>query len=681
VLVLCLGAWPRTAGAQGPAVTPDGVKPDCVEPDRVEPETIGLDGGKPEGAKPVAADDVGLFDLTLEQLMDVEVSVAARHGERLRDVPAAVYVLTGDEIRRAGHTSIQEALRMVPGFHVAHWKSAGWDVTARGFTGSLSSINESFANQLLLIIDGVSVYSPAEAGIWWPLYDVPIDDIDRIEIIRGPAGTLWGTNAMNGVVNVITKHPKDTQGGQITGTAGEMELRGHVHQGGKLGENGWYRAFVSYGNHQPLPNSDGHRFQEDWRIASAGVRADWDLGARGRTRLFTTIYTSEFGEQPVDAGILGLAEFDDTPKNGGMLLGSWEFGEPSDVQRVQGWYSADWQKQLNLDMDVQNVDLEYTRHTQLSEENALTWGLGYRLAQTNLESDKGFNDFDPEFRRTHGGRLFLQDELAIPSLDSKATVGAQLEVETLGGLTVQPNLRWMWNATEQTSIWAGISRAVRTPSREEVDLLGYDDPNLPPTFIGNKDFRNEKVLAHEIGIRTNVTEKVQVDVTAFYNKYDDLQTFEFDPNGLVTYGNNAHAVAYGAELALDLDLTESWRVRSSYTYFDMDFETNGNAAGGSIDDKDGLVPQNHASIRSYYDLGESWELDTGLYWSDWLPFWDNPAIFRVDARLGWKPSSHVEFSLGVQDAQDTQHPETGENFTTFGGEVHRNIYASLRLSY
>src|SRR5688572_932003 len=147
--------------------------------------------------------DADRFALTLEQLMDVEVSVASRHGEPLRDVPAAVYVITGDEIRRAGHTSIQEALRMVPGFHVAHWKSAGWDVTARGFTGSLSSINESFANQLLLIIDGVSVFSPAMAGIWWPLYDIPIDDIDRIEIIRGPAGTLWGTNAMNGVVNVI----------------------------------------------------------------------------------------------------------------------------------------------------------------------------------------------------------------------------------------------------------------------------------------------------------------------------------------------------------------------------------------------------------------------------------------------------------------------------------------------
>src|SRR5690349_1036964 len=255
LLLFCLAAPWRSSSAQEPTLV-------LAPPD--------------EDAKPRA-----LFDLSLEELLDVEVTVASRHGERLRDVPAAVYVLTGDEIRRAGHTSIQEALRMVPGFHVAHWKTAGWDVTARGFTGTLGAnetLNESFANQLLLIIDGVSVFSPAMAGIWWPLYDVPIDDIDRIEIIRGPAGTLWGTNAMNGVVNVITKHPKDTAGETFTSFVGEMEQHGHFHEGGKLGDNGWVRAYVSYGEHKALPNSEGHSFHEGWRIGSAGLRADWDLG-------------------------------------------------------------------------------------------------------------------------------------------------------------------------------------------------------------------------------------------------------------------------------------------------------------------------------------------------------------------------------------------------------------------
>ena len=175
---------------------------------------------------PVEAAGDDLFELSLEELMNVEVTVAARHGEPLREVPAAVYVLTGEEIRRAGHTTIQEALRMVPGFHVAQWETSGWDVTARGFTGSLSSIHESFANQMLLVVDGITLNSPVMAGIWWPLYNIPIDDIDRIEIIRGPAGTLWGANAMNGVVHVITKHPKDTTGGMLSTTVGEMEQNG-----------------------------------------------------------------------------------------------------------------------------------------------------------------------------------------------------------------------------------------------------------------------------------------------------------------------------------------------------------------------------------------------------------------------------------------------------------------------
>jgi iron complex outermembrane receptor protein len=461
------------------------------------------------------ADD--LFELSLEELMNVEVTVASRRAEPLRDVPAAVYVLTGEEIRRAGHTSIQEALRMVPGFHVAQWETSGWDVTARGFTGSLSTINESFANQLLLVVDGITLNSPAMAGIWWPLYDIPIDEIDRIEIIRGPAGTMWGANAMNGVVHVITKHPKETQGLLATSTIGRNEQRGGLRQGGKLGDNGWYRAFASYAHHDALPNADGDTFPEDWHIGTGGLRADWDLGERGRTRLWTLFYGSEFGDDPVDNGILGLPQWDDTPKNGGVALASWEFGPPEDTQRIQGWYTGDFQKQTNLDSSVQVIDVEYTRYTQLSERNQLTWGLGYRLSMTDMQSDNGYNDFDPQYRNSSAGRVFAQDEIAFPALKSKLSFGAQLEQSDVGNFSYQPNVRWMWHATEQTALWAGISRAVRTPSREEIDIIQYFDPVQPPFFLGNRQFENETVLSYEIGVRTNITERAQLDLSTFYN--------------------------------------------------------------------------------------------------------------------------------------------------------------------
>lgn len=632
---------------------------------------------------PIEGGGGDLLEYSLEELMNVEVTVAARHGQPLHDVPAAVYVLTGEEIRRAGHTSIQEALRMVPGFHVAHWESAGWDVTARGFTGSLSSINESFANQLLLVVDGITLNSPAMAGIWWPLFDIPIEDIDRIEIIRGPAGTLWGANAMNGVVHVITKSAKETQGGLATTTIGDAEQRVGIRQGGKLGDNGWYSAYASYARHDALPNADGHELPEDWRIGSAGFRAEWDLGERGKTRLWTMAYGSEFGDDPVDTSILGLPQWDQTPKNGGMALGSWEFGSPEDTQKIQGWYSADFQKQVALDMDVQSFDLEYTRRTQLSDINWLTWGLGYRMAVTNLQSDHGYNDFEPEYRRSYAGRLFVQDEIAFPSIDSKLLMGAQIEEGSVGDFTLQPNLRWMWSATERTSLWAGISRAVRTPSREELDIRQYSDPLQAPFFQGNKAFENESVLSHEIGVRTQVTEHAQLDLTGYYNEYDKLQTYEDDPSlTFTTYGNLADAHAYGAELALDIDLSSRWRLRSAYTYFDMDFEADAASASQPfIDDKDGLVPKNIANVRSYYDLGEHWQLDSAVYWSDWLPYWDNPSYFRVDARVGWNPNSHVRFSVGVQNAQEEQHPEAGAGILTYGGEVRRNFYVALSLSY
>lgn len=623
----------------------------------------------------------GLFDRSLEELLDTEVTVASRHGEPLREVPASVYVLTGDEIRRSGHTTIMEALRMVPGFHVAQWESSGWDVTARGFTGSLSSLNESFANQLLLIIDGVSVYSPAMAGIWWTLYDIPIDDIDRIEIIRGPAGTLWGTNAMNGVVHVITKHPRDTTGHLFTSTVGINENHFGLREGGPLGDRGWLRAYASYASHDAMPDSRGHRFHEDWKISSAGMRADWDLEEQGRTKLLAHLWTSEFGDDPIDAAILGLPQWDDTPKNGGYALGSWEFGPPNDVQRLQAWYSSDYQKQINLTMDVQVGDLEYTRHTQLSEGHSLTVGLGWRTAQTNLQSERGYNDFSPTFRRSNSARLFVQDEAEIDSLDSRLIVGAQIENAEVGGFTLQPNLRWMWNADGETSVWAGVSRAVRTPSREEIDTQSYSDPNLPPDFVGDRDFDNEKVLSHELGLRTGIGETAQVDLVTFYNDYDDLQTFEFDALGTPTYGNEARATAYGAELALDVQLTPVWRLRTTYSYFEMDFESSSNAAGAPIDLKDGLVPTQHASVRSYYDLGDHWELDAALYWTDYMRYWDNPAIFRVDARIGWRPSDDLTLSIGVQNAQEEQHPEAGEDITFYGSEVRRNAYVSLSYSF
>lgn len=623
-----------------------------------------------------------LTELSLEELLDLDVSVAARHEEKLSDTAAAVYVISGEELRRSGHTSLQEALRMVPGFHVTQWKTSGYDVTARGFTGSLSNLNESFANQLLLVIDGVSLYSPVMAGIWWPLADIPLQDVDRIEVLRGPGGTLWGANAMNGVVHVITKHPRDTQGLRLDANPGTLITNGDASYGTTLGENGWVRWWSSVTRHDALPNAHGQTFPEDWSIGSIGARADWDLGARGRVRSFATIYTSEFGEDPVDTSILGLPPFDYTPKNGGRALASWERGDEHDLQRVQAWYSVDHQKQFNFESDLQMADLEWTRRREITQRQALTLGAGYRLVQTDLGSPDGFVDFDPEFRRTHALRVFAQDEIQLPEIDSALIVGTQLEASTLGGLQLQPNLRWRTNLTPSTMLWAAISRAVRTPSLEEVDLVQHDPPTDPPIFVGNEDFKSETLLAQELGIRSQLGANLSADLALFYNHFDDLQSIELAPGGsALTFGNLARASAAGAELALDWQPVERWRLRASYTYFEMNFEADAASfEASSIDWKDLLVPTQHVAVRSYYDLGEHWEFDSGVYWVNDLDYFATPQYMRFDLRLGWNPSERLQFALGMQNAFDAHHVEGApEGVLSYGADVAPNIYLSLRI--
>ncbi len=633
--------------------------------------------------EPDELDSRDLTELSLEELLEVEVSVTSRHGEKVSDIPAAVYVLTGDEIRRAGFTSVQEAMRMVPGFHVAQWKTAGWDVTARGFTGSLSELNESFANQLLLIVDGVHYYNPVMAGIWWPLVDVPMDDIERIEIVRGPGGSMWGVNAMNGVVQVVTKHARDTQGAHVLTRGGTNEISGDARYGGKLGENGVFRTWLSYSDYRAIPNADGDRLPEDWWIGSFGFRGDFEIDDDSRARIITSLYTSEFGEEPPDASILGLPLFDETPKNGGSVIGSWETGDLDDMHRVNAWYSIDHQKQLNFESDLQTLDLEYTRNQLLGSVHSLTWGVGARVVQTNLESPNGFVDFEPEFRRMHSVRAFAQDEIELESLRSRLVFGLQAEESDFTGFHLQPNARWLWHATENTSYWAALSYAERTPSVEERDTLNFDPPTDPPFFQGADDFDSEELLSTEIGGRATLWEHVFLDIAAFYNDYEDLQSFELDSSGtIVTFGNNATAVATGVEVALDWDISEDWRIRSAYTFFEMDFEADpASFEAPFIDDKDGLIPRNHANVRSYYDITTEWELNTAVYWTDELEFFDSPSYWRWDLGVAWDPRPNMRLAIGGQNLTEDQHAEAGEDILNYGGEVPRSFYIDFRVSF
>jgi iron complex outermembrane recepter protein len=613
--------------------------------------------------------DTSLVELSLEDLMEVEVSVASRHGERLMDVPAAVYVLTGDELRRQGVQTIQDALRMVPGFHVAQWRTQGWDVASRGFTGGLSEQNQSFMSQLLLMVDGVSLYSPAMAGIWWPLLDIPIQDIERIEIIRGPAGTLWGTNAMNGVVHVITKHARDTQGARADALAGTTITSGDASYGSRLGDGGWFRTWVSSTEHDGLR----HDRDADWHITSVGWRSDWDLDDAKRARVFGTIYGAEFGPTYV--------EEDDQPKAGGFVSAMLETGEGREQERLQAWYWLDHQSLPDLTtarfrQDLQTLDLEWTRRRPLGDASSVSYGLGGRVVQAEMGSEDGYIDFDPEFQRIWSARAFVQGEFDFASLDSKLVAGVQAEESDVHDPEVQPNVRWLWRATEATNLWASVSRAVRTSSIEERDIVQHFAPSDPPFFVGKRDFDSEELLAYELGLRMRISEAVTADLTAFFNDYDDLQTFEDLDGVTLTYGNEGSATARGFEAAIDASVTERLRLRSSYTWFEMEFEASDSSLlDGLIEQRDDLIPVHHASLRAFYDLGEHWELDGAIYYVDRLPYFDVDSYVRADVRLGWNPKPGLRFSAGVQNLNDPEHPEAGPI------EVERVVWVGFSASF
>lgn len=610
-----------------------------------------------------------MADLSLEDLMAIEVSVASRSNERLMDVPAAVYVLTGDELRRQGVQTIQDALRMVPGFHVAQWRSQGWDVASRGFTGSLSALNQSFMSQLLIMVDGVSFYSPVMAGTWLPLIDIPIQDIERIEILRGPGGALWGTNALNGVVHVITKHARDTQGTRIDALGGTTLISGDASHGGPMGENSWFRTWVSGTRHEGLKGDrDG-----DWDIGSVGWRMDWDLGASERARVLGSIHSAEFGPT--------YSYEDDQPKYGGFLSGLYEFGEPDDQQRIQSYFRMDRQKIPDLDttdfrQDVQVLDLEWTRRRSVGKDSSFSFGLGGRIVQADLGSERGWIDFEPEFQRIWSARAFLLGEFELPSLDSKLLTSVQVEESSVHDLELQPSLRWLWRARESTHLWAAITRSVRTSSLEERRIAQRFDPSEDPFFVGDPRFDSEEQIAYEVGLRTRLSERLTLDLTGFYNDFDELQTFEELDPATVTFGNEGEASARGVEAALDANASERWRLRAAYTFFDMNFQASDSSLlADSIDDRDDIIPVHHASLRSFYDLGRNWELDSAIYYVDRLRFFDVDSYVRLDLRLGWNPSPGLRFSLGVQNLNDPHHPEADAI------EVERVIWAGFTAQF
>ena len=637
-------------------------------------------------------------DLSLEDLINLQVTSVSKKETSLSQSPAAIYVVTQDEIRRYGITTIPDALRLVPGMDVAQINSHEWAVSARGFNGQ-------FANKLLVMVDGRSVYGTGYGGVVWGVQDVAMEDLDRIEVIRGPGGTLWGANAMNGVINIITKSAKETQGGLITTTVGtEDQPSTLVRYGGQLNTNLFYRAYVKYANRDGLETSAGQGAPDRARELQGGFRMDWEPGTVNQLTLQGDYYDDRVIENQNMPSLFApyLQNFNEVNHDsGGNMLGRWTHAFSGDSSlTLQAYYDHLRNEQAEAVEYGDTVDFDAQHRFAIGERNDVIWGLGYRHLADDFEPSY-FAAWNPD---QHGEQLFsafAQDEITLLPERLKLTLGSKFERNDYTGFEVQPNARLLWTPTEKQTVWAAVSRAVRTPSRQELDGRGNLQvfppfpPNPLPTLVstfGNPGLESENLIAYELGYRVELTRKCSLDATAFFNQYDRLivpmaGTFVplepglLPPHSLVpfTFVNTGPTQTYGMELSAVWKVTDRWHLTASYSWLQMDLPATDAYYAGS--------PGQQAQLRSTLDLPGNLEFNGAAYYVDSInvPYglgqMNLPAYVRLDLGLVWHPTKSLEIGIWGQNLTEDAHAEFTSYKTPLVTEIPRSVMGKITLRF
>jgi iron complex outermembrane receptor protein len=637
-----------------------------------------------------------LTELSLEELLNVEVTSVTKQAQPLAQTAAAIFVLTQEDIRRSGATSIPEALRMVPGLQVARLDSNKWAITSRGFNGR-------FANKLLVLIDGRTVYTPLFSGVYWDVQDTMMEDIDRIEVIRGPGATLWGANAVNGVINVITKKAKDTQGGLLVSGAGTEE-RGFtgIRYGTTLSDRTHVRAYGKFFARDDQATATGDPATDPWHQARGGMRVDHSAGNGDLLTLQGDFYQGKYRERATSPTL--TAPFSSTSDlkgqvTGGNLLGRWTHElSPTSGFTLQLYYDRSERATPQLAEKRDIADIDFQHHLAVATRHNLVWGLGYRFTNDQLLNSQNIQ-LVPASRVLSLWSGFVQDEITVVPKTLTLTLGSKIEHNDLSGLVIQPNGRLRWTPTDHQTIWASVSRAVRTPSRAEDDIR-INHSTTPPsvatgglpalsTFTGNRGYGNEKTLAYELGYRNQLTATVSADITTFYNNYKDLRTVEPGTPSVQTapsplhlqvplnLGNKLRAETYGIEAVVEWRPMEWWRIQPSYTYLFMHLYTDRTTSPTASDAK-GQSPAHQVSIRSLMSLPHNIELDLWGRYVDRLTTGQVPSYLTLDLRLGWRPTKQLEFSLVGQNLLDNHRPEFSETILpSTPTEIQRSVYGKV----
>jgi iron complex outermembrane recepter protein len=606
-----------------------------------------------------------LVNLGLEDLMKIEVTSVSKRPERLLDAAASIYVITGEEIRRAGVTSLPEALRLAPNLQVAQVSSPGYAITARGF-------NASSANKLLVLIDGRSVYTPLFSGVFWDAQDVVLEDVERIEVISGPGGTLWGVNAVNGVINIITKSSKDTRGGLLAAGAGNRENDTVLRYGGSLGSDGDYRAFGKYFDRKHTSTVSGTPKSDAWHQGHVGFRADWRRAANAFTVEGNAYRGTEGQPSPGSISISGTnLILGAIPIEGLNLIGRWSrpVGNGS-LFNVQAYY--DQTKRTvppTFAEKLQIVDVQLQYSMRPVGRHSLTWGGEYRHGK-NRVTNSSYVAFLPAHVNQTWSSLFAQDDVALGK-SLRLNLGARVERNDYTGNEFLPNVRLAWKIAADHFLWTAASRAVRAPSRLDRDTFV---PGVPPFLLrGGPGVRSETARVYEVGYRGEHSTLVTYSVTAFHAEYDHLRTQEIAPSRtFLLFGSGMEGTSSGLELWSTYQPARIWRLSGGFTRLKEKFNLKpGSNDAAAVRGQLGRDPARSWRLRSSLDLPYNTELDViGRRVSE-LTFPVVPGYTAVDVRCGWRPSRVLEVSLTAQNLFDRGHGEfaSAATRTEFGRSV------------
>lgn len=645
----------------------------------------------------LVASSASAADVIDSKAFDSQIFSLSKKKENAFDAPSATYVLSSEEIRRSGATSIPESLRLVPGLQVARIDGNKWAISARGFNGQ-------FSNKLLVMIDGRIIYTPVFSGVLWDVQDYVMEDIDRIEVVKGPGGTIWGANAVNGVINIITKNAAQTQGAYVSQIIGNQDKSiTEVRYGGETASKDSYRLYAKRISRGALDKYNTKTSNDDTNNQErAGFRYDITSIKDSTISLHGDAYSGT-AQNYFSNTTLNNPNRNDKDSRGGNIVLNWDkkLSAKSNFT-LNTYFDYDQFHIPILQRSARTYDIDFQHFYNFSKQNQFIWGLGYRRVDDDIEESKivtgGLTPFNytPDNMNSYVYSGFIQDKIGLIADELYLTIGSKFINNNFTGFEYMPNAKLAYYPSRNQTLWASVSRAVRTPTRNDdgLTLMGGAQQ-------GSTSYHSEDLIAYEVGYRVKPTSKTSIDISTFFNRYNSLRTFEKTSPGKYTIANNGFGESYGFEVSTKWQVNESWKLEASYDYMKTDLHIEGfstdSTSSSSLQLLEGQTPQSNFKLKSFYNITPKLEFDNILYYVSGMPLSGvtsnnattgrltaasgMPSYFRFDTRLGYLPTKHLDLSVGIQNLFNQVHSEFRAATFNNRTEIGRTIYAKVVWQY